>query len=219
MTVIPHQPPPIPRGAAPVPTDVIWPLTVRQYHEMVRIGILTDDDPVELLEGLLVVKMPRNPQHTTATKVGEDSLDTLLPAGWYVRVQEPITLADSEPEPDLAVVRGAPRRYLNRHPGPRDVALVVEVADTTLARDKGPKLRAYAAARLPIYWVVNLPDVRVEVYTEPTGPAARPTYRRHRIYLPTEEVPFTIGGRGIGLVPAAHLLPAPKRPRRRETRP
>jgi Uma2 family endonuclease len=96
---------------------------------MGRAGILTSDDRVELLEGLLVTQMNKTPAHTLATALLREELAALLPAGWYVRSQDPITLAASEPEPDLAVVRGTPRDYRDRHPGPGDVAVVVEIAD------------------------------------------------------------------------------------------
>jgi Uma2 family endonuclease len=77
--------------------------------------------------------------------------------------QEPITTADSEPDPDVMVVRGARRNYRERHPGPGDVGLVVEVADTTLQRNRGVKLRLYAAAGIPTYWIVNQSERRIEV--------------------------------------------------------
>ena len=137
------QPPlsPILQVPPSVPTDSIWPLSVRHYHEMIRSGILTAGDPVELLEGLLVVKMAKNPRHTAATQAVRRAVERLLPAGWHVRARDPITLADSEPEPDVAVVRGGPERYEDRHPGPRDVGLVIETADASLERDRRTKVR------------------------------------------------------------------------------
>src|SRR5438128_2201088 len=121
------------------PEDFIWRLSVAQYHEMIQAGILTADDPVELLEGWLVYKMPKNPPHRISVRLTQRALEAVVPAGWYVDAQEPITLADSEPEPDVMIVRGDTRQYRNRHPGAADVALVVEVADTTLERDRGAK--------------------------------------------------------------------------------
>lgn len=104
---------------AAVPEDLIWRMGVEQYHAMIRSGILIDDDPVELLEGWLVFKSPKNPPHRAATRLICEALESIIPTGWYVDSQEPITLADSEPEPDVAMIRGDTRRYLDRHPGPK----------------------------------------------------------------------------------------------------
>jgi Uma2 family endonuclease len=111
---------------------------------MIQAGILTEDDPVELLEGWLVTKMPKKATHTLTTQLTQEILAQIVPNGWFVNAQEPITLKDSEPEPDVAVVRGKRRNYQNRHPGPTDVALVIEVADATLQRDQIIKKRLYA---------------------------------------------------------------------------
>ena len=109
-----------------------------------------------------------------------EALATRLSQLWYVRIQAPITLSDGEPEPDLALVRGDRRDYLQHHPGPGDVVLVVEVADTSLARDRGIKKQTYAHAGIPAYWIVNLLERQIEVYTEPSGAAATPDYAQRR---------------------------------------
>ena len=92
--------------APPAPPEPIWRLSVEQYHEMIDAGILDEDDPVELLEGWLIPKMPKNPPHSFTTDLTREALAGLLPTGWYVRGQEPITTEDSEPESDVAVIRG-----------------------------------------------------------------------------------------------------------------
>ncbi|HLG16989.1 MAG TPA: Uma2 family endonuclease [Blastocatellia bacterium] len=138
------------------PDDLIWRLSVEQYHDMIRAGILTPDDPVEMLAGWLVYKMPKNPPHRIATKLALQALEAVVPAGCYVDSQEPITLDDSEPEPDVMVVRGDTRQYRERHPGVDDVVLIVEIADTTIERDRGVKKAVYARAGIPVYWIVNL---------------------------------------------------------------
>src|SRR5262245_39077842 len=143
---------------APVPDDPVWRMSVEQYHAMIHAGILTEEDPVELLEGLLIAKMSKNPAHSTAKRLLLQALLRTLPPGWFVDEQEPITTPDSEPEPDLAVTRGTPRDYQDRHPGPQDVALVIEIADATLKRDRGRKKRLYARAFIREYWIVNLID-------------------------------------------------------------
>lgn len=192
---------------AAVPTDFVCRLSVEQYHQMFRAGILNEEVPVELLDGWLVPKMIKNPIHSATTAILRDALQQATPRGWHVRVQDPITLAASEPEPDLVVVRGDTRDYLARHPGPADVALVAEVADATLARDQTMKKRLYAQARLPIYWIVNLPDGRLEVYGQPSGDSEPPDYRDRRDYGPAEEVPLVVEGRQVAMLPVRSLLP------------
>jgi len=194
-------------GFPGVPTDLIWRLSVEQYHSMISTGILTEDDPVELLEGWLVVKMPQNPPHRAAVKLIQQALDRLVPDNWYVDTQSPITTADSEPEPDVVLVRGDTRQYLDRHPGPQDLALVVEVADATLQRDRALKRRLYAFAGIPTYWIANLPESKFEVSTDPSGAVVQPDYRQHRDFGLADQVPLVIEGVEIGCIPVRELLP------------
>jgi Uma2 family endonuclease len=131
----------------------------------------------------------------------------LLPSDLSLQAQEPITLSDGEPEPDAVIFRGKPEDYSQRHPGADEVLLVVEVADTTLARDRGIKLRSYARAKLPVYWIVDLIAETIEVYTHPDSQSAPPTYRQPQIYDRQSEVPLEIGGRLIASIPVASVLP------------
>jgi Uma2 family endonuclease len=193
--------------SAAVPTDLIWRLRVDQYHAMIRAGILTEDDPVELLQGWLVPKMPKNPAHRVVTGLIRQALERLTPAGWYVDTQEPITTEDSEPEPDVVIVHGERRQYLNRHPGPQDVALVVEVADTSLQRDQVLKKRLYASAGISVYWIANLPENHIEIYTDPSGPTEHPDYRQRRDYDPSDTAPLLIESIEVGRIPVQELLP------------
>ncbi len=190
-----------------MPPEPVCRLSVSQYHEMIVAGILPSDDPIELLEGWLVPKMVKNPPHSTARQLAAKALRQILPSGWHVRSQEPITLGDSEPEPDVAVVRGDLDQYEHSHPGPQDVALVVEVADASLDRDRSIKKQVYARAGIPVYWIVNLQERRIEFYTDPSGPVGCPDYRRHEDYAAGMEVPLMVGGHDVGNVPVAALLP------------
>src|SRR3954465_300703 len=97
--------------------EPVFRLSVEQYHAMIDAGVLTDDDPVELLEGILVFKMPKKPAHRLPVRKLFKAIDGLLPTGWFVQLQEPVTLSDGEPEPDASVVRGADEDYATRHPG------------------------------------------------------------------------------------------------------
>lgn len=167
------------------------PLPVRRFtvDEYARLGescILTEDDAVELLEGWIVPKMVRNPRHDNAVELCDEALRAVVPAAWRVRVQSAIQTSDSQPEPDLAVVRGSARARTGRHPRPDDLALVVEVADTSLDRDRGEKARIYARALIAVYWIVNLVDRQIEVYGDPSGPTAEPCYRRREIHTGTD---------------------------------
>jgi len=197
----PGQPPPV------VPTEPIWRISVERYHEMIRAGVLTEDDPVELLDGWLVEEMVKSRAHTLATRQVRSAIEGVIPSGWYVDSQEPVTLAASEPEPDALVVRGKPADYPDSQPGAGDVALVVEVADATLGRDRGLKKAIYAQAGIPAYWVVNLSESQIEVYTDPSGPAQKPDYRQRRDFRPGDEVPVLLEGREVGAVRVADVLP------------
>lgn len=159
------------------------PLTVDQYHTMLERGILKDGDPVELVEGLLVRKdraaaggppLTHGPRHAVIVK----RLMRLGPAveiqGCHLLVQLPVTLSSvDEPEPDIAVVKGSIEAFAERHPGPEDVLLVVEVADSSLRYDRGSKLRVYARAGVPAYVIVNVPENRIEVYAGPVRAEGR----------------------------------------------
>jgi Uma2 family endonuclease len=143
-------------------------LSVSQYHCMIAHDILCEDSQIELLEGLLTTKMPKNPPHRISTKLLRSLLEQIVPEGWYVDSQEPITLSDSEPEPDIAIIRGSTTDYRDRHPNAQDLAMVIEVADSSLERDRTIKQRIYARAGIPIFWILNLGDRTLEVYTQPS---------------------------------------------------
>jgi Uma2 family endonuclease len=178
-------------------------MSVEQYHAMIDAGILGSDTPVELVEGILLQKMAKNPPHSIATQETRTGISKVVPPGWYVAVQEPITLTDSEPEPDVMVVRGKVRDYRTRYPGAADLALVVEVADTSIGRDRSVKMRMYARARIPFYWILDLNTNRVEVLSDPDGS----TYRVLTVYTRNDAVPVIIDGIEAGKIPAAGILP------------
>jgi Uma2 family endonuclease len=182
-------------------------MTVEQYHQMADAGILLDGAPVELIEGLLVRKMTKHRPHTIATHRLRTLFPALLPVGWYFDSQEPVTTADSEPEPDGCVIRGALEDYQTRQPLAEETALLIEVSDTTLAFDRGTKKRIYARAGIPIYWILNLVAREVEVYQDPTGPDEEPVYRESMIYRPGDRVPLVLDGVTVGEIAVSDLLP------------
>lgn len=197
----------LPPGAGPY-SDRLWlrKWTVAEYHRMSELGILTPDDKLELLDGDLVPKMGQNAPHSsTLDRLAED-VRAVVPAGWRVRSQMPVTLSASEPEPDLAVVRGGRRTFDHRQPGAGDFGIVVEVSDTTLADDRR-KGQTYARDGIPVYWIVNVEDGQVEVYADPDQAATPPTYRARTDYRPGQDVPIILDGQVAGTIPAADLLP------------
>src|SRR5262245_39795801 len=180
--------------------------SVDRYQKMIEAGILTPEDKVELLENYVVLKMPKNPPHDGTIDLVKAAVPLQLPAGWLLRVQQTVVLSDSQPEPDFTVVRGGPRTYLTRRPGPADVGLVSEVADSSLLRDQRDKTRIYARGGIVCYWIVNLVDRRIEVYTQPSGPAPVPAYGSFQVYQPGDAVPLVLDGSPVAVVPVAELL-------------
>jgi Uma2 family endonuclease len=167
--------------------------TVTEYHRLIELGILTEDDNLELLDGYLVHKMSPNPPHDAAIQKGVKKWLRLLAPGWDLRVQSAITLTDSEPEPDFAIVRGDEQTYVIRHPAAADIGLVVEVSDSTLPGDRDDKGRIYAAAGINYYWIVNLNDRQVEVYTSPSGPAPDPKFAQRVDYQAGASIALLLG--------------------------
>jgi Uma2 family endonuclease len=185
----------------------LWRLTVDRYERMVASGVITPDDRVELLEGVLVNKMSKSPEHVLGTILVTDGLRALLPPGWSVRSEQPVRMDDSEAEPDGAVVRGIARNYAARHPIPGEIALVVEVADSSLRRDREDKRRIYARNGIAVYWFVNVADRLIDVFTDPSGPVLTPDFTTATTCRPGDGVPVVLAGTPIGTIPAADLLP------------
>jgi Uma2 family endonuclease len=193
-------------GAAFPPLPVCR-FTVEQYEAMIRAGIITEDDPIELLDGWITQKMTKNPPHFVASELVRNALARILPEGWCVVSQQPARLAASMPEPDVMIVRGDPRSYIERLPRAEDVALVVEVSDASLSRDQGLKKSIYAQAGIPCYWLVNLIDRRIEEYTDPVTSGENPDCRQRRDYSADAEIALLLDGRRIATVPVRDLLP------------
>ena len=150
------------------PAEQVHRWTRAEYERIVDAGGFHPGARLELLDGEIVDMSPQKSRHATAVSLVEQALRACLGAESYLRIQMPLALdAWSEPEPDVAVISGGPRDYADGHPG--TAALVVEVADTSLAFDIGRKSVAYARNKIPEYWVLNLPDCLLEVYRSPEG--------------------------------------------------
>lgn len=166
--------------------------TAEEVLRMVETGILSDDEPVELLDGELHVMTPQDPWHATTTKRVERLLEEAAGPGYHTRAHSPIGGGKHDlPEPDVALVRGEVEDYRKSHPGADDILLVVEVARTSQSYDRA-KAERYARAGIQTYWLLDLPAHRLELYAGPT-PEGR--YTEHRILEPDASV--RIPGTGI----------------------
>jgi Uma2 family endonuclease len=193
----------------------VVPLSVEQYHEMISNGILREGDSVELIDGILIRKdradqggdpMSHGPRHAFTLKRLQRSLRSVEDGGYHLHCQLPVTLDGiREPEPDLAVVRGREEDYTDRHPGPADIAAVMEVSDSSLTLDRTTKQRLYASAAIPIYWIVNLVENQIEVYDNPQPSAGE--YGRRIDFRPGRSVTLSLG-EDLGVeVAVAGVLP------------
>lgn len=203
---VPHPTPPPAAPAIPVVTRAPYRFTVAQYQRMIATDILGADDRAELVEGTVVQKLSRNPPHDAAISIINQYMGSFLPPGWCLRTQSALALTDSQPEPDLLFARGTCRDFISRHPTAADVVLVIEVADSSRLFDRRDKARMYARASIPVYWIVNLVDRRVEVLTDPSGPTAVPAYATAAAYAPGSDVPLALPGAPPRVIPAAELL-------------
>ena len=194
-----HLPPAIP----PFPVSRF---TVDEYHALIENGVLTSNHRVELIHGWLVTKMTLNPPHSYTVGAVTDAFQSLQIPNTTVRVQQPITTTDSEPEPDVVLASGSRADYKTRHPEPAEVVVAVEVADSSLRQDQTTKLELYAGAKVAVYWIVNLVDRRVEVYTQPRG-GKNPTYKQRTDYGPDDAMPVVVGGKQVGTIAVKELLP------------
>ena len=189
-----------------VPPFPVSRFTVDEYHALIENGVLTANHRIELIHGWLVTKMTLNPPHSYAVGAVTDTLQALQIPKTTVRVQQPITMTDSELEPDVVLVSGARTDYKSRHPQPAEVILLVEVAESSLREDQTTKLSLYAGEKVAVYWIVNLVDRRVEVYTQPRG-GKSPIYKQRTDYGPDDAVPVVIAGQHVGTIPVKELLP------------
>ena len=181
--------------------------SVLEYQRMIATGIIRSGEKLELREGWLVYKMTVNPPHAASIRRTVRVLTKLLPKGWCQQAQLPISLLDSVPEPDIAILRGVEEDYDKRHPTAADSPQVTEVADSSLDEDRVDAARMYARAKIPVYWIINIPEEQIEVYTDPTGDCDEPAYRSRRDYHRGEDVPLILDGVEVARIPVNELLP------------
>jgi Uma2 family endonuclease len=186
-----------PAQTAPFPRR----FTRAEYHRMAE-AALFQHERVELLDGVIVTMSPQNSPHAGTVHRLLFVLARMLGAAAHIRVQAPIILNDwSEPEPDIAVCQPDPYDYTREHPQAHQVYLVIEVADASLAYDRTQKARAYAESGIPEYWIVNLPDRKVEVLTRPHPSVGR--YDQEQLVSEGERLSLPSGN----TVAVADILP------------
>ena len=176
--------------------------TREQYHRLIEAGFF-EDGRVELLEGLIWDMASQLTPHTTGVRLATLALEDAFAEGCEVRPQLPVILPDgTEPEPDIAIAPGTPLDYAEHHPRADELLLAVEVSDSTLVKDRGPKLASYARAWIAEYWIVNLVNRQLEVYRRPS-PAG--IYADFTTYQPGQSIaPLNAPGKPIAV---ADLLP------------
>jgi Uma2 family endonuclease len=207
-TIAANLPGSIPLSSAPPPRS-LYRISIEKYEEMVRSGVFTNRDRLELIEGYLVAKMTQKPPHTVSAELCRVRLDRVLPPGWHLRIERPLRIPSraSLPEPDVVVTRGKIRDFATRDPDPADVALVIEIADSSLDDDRNLMSRVYGGGGVDFYWIVNLVEGQVEVYSGPSGPSEPVGYRHCEVYRPGGQVPLVIAGIDVGHIPVVDLLP------------
>ena len=184
--------------------EPVWPITVEMYQEMIRLGVIDEKARVYLWNGRLAERMPPNPPHSTSVKKGYDRLGRTLSSGFDIDRERPmaLTLYPSVPQPDIAVIRGSFDDHIAKFFPSTVVALVVEVSDSTLGKDRRLAF-TYAAEGIPVYWLLNLASRRLEVHSEPADGA----YTRVTPFDPDENVPVVLDGLEVGRIRVADILP------------
>jgi Uma2 family endonuclease len=166
--------------------------SIDEYHRLIDLGVFTASDRIELIKGQLVEMSPKGTAHSVSCSVLYRELSILLSGIAALRCQDPITLTDSEPEPDLIIARGREADYLDRHPHPTDIVVAIEISDSTLGYDRANKLSLYAEHNISNYWIVNLVvrgasalrNRQLESYSQPyEKPNGEYGYLNQQIYV------------------------------------
>ena len=171
--------------AAPAQAPTRRRFTVAEYYAMAKAGILNENDRVELLDGDIIRMTPIGDWHAANVDLLNHSLNKILNDRAIVRVQGPARLnPNSEPQPDVLLMRWRDDFYRGGHPRPSDILLLIEVSDTTIDYDRTAKLSAYARAGIPEVWIISRDDRRIESYTNPS----EGTYSNIRHATPTDTI-------------------------------
>ena len=207
--------PPAPEVAAPVvasppravpttPDHPHWSMPLAVYEKIVEAGLLEEYRHVYLWDGRLCERMGINRPHVYGVKSLFLALVAICADEFAPETEAPMAFRfhDSAPQPDIKVLRGRTKDFMQRMPTTADVALVVEVTDTTLSKDRGLVI-TYAIEEIPVYWLLNIPANRLEVYAAPVAGV----YTSITFFDPAQDAPVVLDGREIGRVRVADLLP------------
>ena len=180
-----------------------------RFEKMIESGIFAGDHSVFLWQGRLVRKMTAGHAHFITVSLLYQALLGMVTPNWTVIQEQPVEIDEwSLPEPDLAMIRGSLRDDLRRRPNALDLGLLIEVADSSLLVDRRNKLRVYAQARLPRYWIANIPERRIETYESPINQADGPSYAIRHDYTSGQRVPVILDGEQLGTIAVDEILPA-----------
>jgi Uma2 family endonuclease len=191
------------------PIRIPWPLyrmTLEQYESLIASGFFAEGDDVHLINGYVVTRMAESPAHGAVLEAVRIAIGAILlaVAGWHTRSEKGVRIPSqtSIPRPDLTVVRGDWRDYVTHYPDAADVALIAEVSVSSLDKDRA-LADIYAKAGIPVYWIVNVDDRQVEVYSDP-GPNG---YQTHEVLAPDHVLSVKVDGVEIGEIAVADILP------------
>ncbi len=177
------------------PPPNLYRLTVEEYDRIIQSGVIGKDEKVELIDGLIVRKETRDRSYPLAAKQAMLALVRVVPPGWHVASEKSIVVSSrSKPEPDLVVVKGQPRDYLERDITATDVAVVVKIAQTRLEQDRTVMAQVYASSGIPVYWILNVAEEKIEVFRNP----ASEQYQAREEYRFGQEVPLVVQGIAAG---------------------
>lgn len=190
-----------------VPVPASERVTVDEYRRRAAMGEFSQSKTFELLEGVVVLKARQALKHETVLENIQTIIGKMVPGGWHLRVQQPMNCGDSQPEPDAVMVRDALDQFENRPPSANDVGLVIEVADASLTLDRRLKGRIYARAGIILYWLLNLVDNQLEVYSNASGPVLMPGFQEKRIYRVEDKLSLVVGLGDLGTIKVRDLLP------------
>jgi hypothetical protein len=184
----------------------IYRMTPRQFRKAIDAGVFGERH-VELLGGLPFLLADEPPHIMASRRVHHSMLALASRPRWFADKHYPLELGRWWPLPDVVVLRGPDTTYGARLAGPGDVALLVEVSDTTYAKDSGPKLRRYASYQIPVYWIVDLNRRIVEVRVRPFGKVKQAGYAHCDLYREGDAIPVELDGQEVGRIAVSDLLP------------
>ncbi|ELR70510.1 hypothetical protein C900_03669 [Fulvivirga imtechensis AK7] len=158
---------------------------MEEYYRMAEVGILTENDKVELIHGEIIEMSPVGSKHAAVVDRINNVLKSLIKDRAIIRVQSPVLLNDlNQPEPDVTILKPSDNYYSESHPGPDDIFILVEVADSSLPYDRQIKLPLYASAGVPEFWLVNLEKQEIEIHRSPS----KNVYKKIEIFQPDDDI-------------------------------